>query len=98
MNTVDIVMDGEALFDGQAYDEGSPELRSSGGSRDEEKKARNRAALKRFRDKEKKEKEEKARRMEELRRENQEIEQRTAVHQQVGNEEGGTWRKSFARF
>jgi len=72
-------MDGsEGFFDGQACKGGSRDDKD----RDEEKKARNRAALKRFRDKEKEQKEEKARRMEELRKENQEIEQRTAVHQQ----------------
>ena len=82
VNTVDIVMDGdEGLLDGQAHEEGGS--RDDSRDRDEERKARNRAALKKFRDKEKKEKEEKARRMEELRRENEEIEQRTAVHQQV---------------
>ena len=75
-------MDGdEGLLDGQAHDEGGS--RDDSRDRDEERKARNRAALKKFRDKEKKEKEEKARRMEQLRRENEEIEQRTAVHQQV---------------
>ena len=74
-------MGDEGLFDGQAHEEGGG--RDDSRDRDEERKARNRAALKKFRDKEKKEKEEKVRRMEELRRENQEIEQRTAVHQQV---------------
>ena len=78
---ISIVMGGEGLFDGQAHEEGGG--RDDSRDRDEERKARNRAALKKFRDKEKKEKEEKARRMEELRRENEEIEQRTAVHQQV---------------
>jgi len=73
-------MGGEGLFDGQAHEEGGG--RDDSRDRDEERKARNRAALKKFRDKEKKEKEEKARRMEQLRRENEEIEQRTAVHQQ----------------
>merc|ERR1711934_496177 len=80
VKTVDIVMGGEGLFDGQAHEEGGS--RDDSRDRDEERKARNRAALKKFRDKEEKEKEEKARRMEQLRRENQEIEQRTAVHQQ----------------
>merc|ERR1711971_1042255 len=68
------------MGDGQAHVEGGS--RDDSRDRDEERKARNRAALKKFRDKERKEKEEKARRMEELRRENEEIEQRTAVHQQ----------------
>merc|ERR1712051_368654 len=77
---ISIVMGGEGLFDGQAHEEGGG--RDDSRDRDEERKARNRAALKKFRDKEKKEKEAKTRRMEELRREDQEIEQRTAVHQQ----------------
>ena len=62
---ISIVMGGEGLFDGQAHEEGGG--RDDSRDRDEERKARNRAALKKFRDKEKKEKEEKARRMEELR-------------------------------
>ena len=49
----------------------------------EEKRAKNRAALKRHRDRKKEEKEEKERKMEELKKENQEIELRNAVHQQV---------------
>ena len=50
---------------------------------DEERMEKRRAAVKKFRDKEKKEKKEKEGRMEELKRENQEIQQRMAVHQQV---------------
>ena len=72
-------MDDEGLFNGQAHEGG----RGNDKDRDEERRERNRAALKKFRDKEKKNKEEKEGRMEELKRENQEIEQRLAVHQQV---------------
>ena len=52
-------------------------------NREEEKKAKSRAALKKFREKEKREKLEREKRSEHLRRENQDIKQRTSVYQEV---------------
>ena len=51
--------------------------------REEERKAKARAALKKFREKEKREKLEREKRSEHLRRENQDIKQRTAVYREV---------------
>ena len=48
VNIVDIVMGGEGLLDGQAHEEGGS--RDDSRDRDEERKARNRAALKKFRE------------------------------------------------
>ena len=52
-------------------------------NREEERKARGRAALKKFREKEKREKLEREKRFEHLSRENQDIKQRTAVYREV---------------
>ena len=52
-------------------------------NREEERKAKGRAALKKFREKEKREKLEREKRFEHLSRENQDIKQRTAVYREV---------------
>ena len=52
-------------------------------NREEERKAKGRAALKKFREKEKREKLEREKRFEHLSRENQDIKQRTSVYQEV---------------
>ena len=52
-------------------------------NREEERKAKARATLKKFREKEKREKLEREKRFEHLRRENQYITQRTAVYREV---------------
>ena len=52
-------------------------------NKEEERKARGRAALKKFREKDKREKLERERKFEHLRRENQDISTRTAVFQEV---------------
>ena len=69
-------MMGDGIVDGDRGGRGDKD-------REEEKKARSRENLKRHREREKEKKEQKERRMNELKKENQEIEQRTAVHQQV---------------
>jgi len=51
-------------------------------NREEERKAKGRTALKKFREKEKREKLEREKRFEHLRRENQDIKQRTAVYRE----------------
>ena len=52
-------------------------------NREEERKAKGRAALKKFREKEKREKLEREKRFGHLSRENQDIKQRTAVYREV---------------
>ena len=66
------------------------EERNSKQDFEEERKAKSREALKRFRVKEKREKEEKARRKEQLLSENPELEHRIAVQRQV-NEKTTTY-------
>ena len=67
------------FFNGQAYNQG----RDNDEDKDEEKRARNRENLRRHREKKKEKVEEEKARMVHLKKENQEIEERTKVHEQV---------------